>query len=69
VLEPSITYAETQIDATDTGTLRDIAKNYISLGGDGYQNYQNVVAALESQRTIVKASPRRASFERVSSAR
>jgi patatin-like phospholipase/acyl hydrolase len=47
-LEPTIPYNESTLDGTDTQALYDTAQAYIVEGGDGYANYQSVVAALKS---------------------
>lgn len=45
-LEPVIPYNESTLDGTDTAALLSTAEAYIGEGGQGYQSYQSVLAAL-----------------------
>lgn len=47
-LEPIIPYDESTLDGTDTKELLTTTQKYIGSGGDGYQKYQDVLAALQS---------------------
>ena len=45
-LEPAVSYAESQMDGTDTAALKQTAVQYTSPGGQGYNAYQSVIEAL-----------------------